>query len=229
MTRVEKSATDFFLDRVIGGRSAIRLITASCEWAKHITGKTNFVFLRCSFDTAALTRNCLKPLDSQIDIVKGVTNLFAFKEKCWNQLDTSSTLSILQATQHLFRTVGDAFGGIRCCATFGAVVLLPYVQAITLVKSGLGIPIALIEIASRVNNLIMRQSMQNNIQEKRLELMGDVAMIILQVFSIQLSFFGGYCALFKDHKVPEILFTFWKTGAAISGLTHSATEYMRSK
>lgn len=239
MTKIgEKSAADFFLDQVIGGRSAIRLMNFACGWAKEIAGKTNFVFLGYELDTAALSKNWLKPLDNQISIIKGTAALFAFKEKCWTRVKRDDVASILRATQHALKTVADTSAGIQCIAMFGAVVLSPYLHTLSLMKNGFSVTAGLLEIICRVNDMLALAwspvQTEDEQRDKYLQWLGDGTMIIVQIFSIQLNFFGGYYTAFKDvipkdKQMPAVVFNFWGTCASIARLAYSGIEYVRSK
>lgn len=238
MTQVhEKSFYDFFSDQVLGGRAAIRLFNSGCAWAKEITGKTHFAFLGCELDTAALSKNWLKPLDNQIYVVKGTASLFALKEKCWNRLNKNDVGTVLRATQHLLKTIGDSSAGLRCLAAFGFVFLSPYTRALSLMKNSFAVGAGVFEIACRTHDIwkLTNETAKTDAEErdKQLQWLASVAMIITQIFSIQLNFFGGCYTAFRDvvepdKHVPDAVFNFWGTCASLSALGYSAIEYIRS-
>ena len=237
MTKVEKSFYDFFSDQVIGGRSAIRLLNSACGWASEITGKTHFAFLGCELDTAAISKNWLKPLDNQIYIVKGIAAAFALPDKCWTRLDRNDVGSVLKATQHLLKTIGDSSAGLRCLAAFGFVFLSPYMKVLSLMKNGFAVGAGVLEIACRIHDMYKLSSKPcaTNAEErdKALQWLASVAMIVTQIFSIQLNFFGGCAVAFNDvidadNQVPEAVFNFWGTCASLSAIGYSAIEYIRT-
>ena len=237
MTKVEKSFYDFFSDQVIGGRSAIRLLNSACGWAKEITGKTHFAFLGCELDTAAISKNWLKPLDNQIYVVKGAAAILALKEKCWNRLNRNDVGTVLRATQHLLKTIGDSSAGLRCLAAFGFVFLSPYVRTLSLMKNSFAVGAGVFEIACRVHDICMlaNKTTKTKAEERDNELqwLAHIAMISTQIFSIQLNFFGGCVTAFKDTipadmHVPEAVFNFWGTCASLSALGYSTIEYIRT-
>ncbi|WP_420421923.1 hypothetical protein [Simkania sp.] len=237
MAKVEKSFYDFFSDQVIGGRSIIRLANSACQWAQEITGKTHFAFLGCELDTAALSKNWFKPLDNQIYVVKGTAAIFSLKEKCWNRLSKDDVGTVLRATQHLLKTIGDSSAGLRCLAAFGFVFLSPYVRTLSLMKNSFAVGAGICEIACRVHDIYKLASKPTTTKaeerDKELQWLASVTMIMTQIFSIQLNFFGGCYTAFRDvipseKHIPDAVFNFWGTCASLSALGYSAIEYIRT-
>lgn len=231
------STVHFALDTVAGSRSAIRLLNSACGWAEAIAGKTNFVFLGLALDTAALSKNWLKPLDNEIYVVKGVKGLLTFKDKCWNKLDKNETATVLRACQHFTKTISDSAAGLRCLAGFGFVILTPYAKRLSLTKNVLAVTAGFFEIACSSLDLwkVANTKVKTEEEQKALNVRwsSDVLMIIIQVFSIQLNLFGGLDTAFGSQmdsrdRLPGTVFNFWGTSASFLGLGLSAVKYFGS-
>lgn len=235
---------DFFLNRLIGSSSAIRLINSGCEWIREISGKTNFVFFGYELDTTALSKNYLKPLDSQLSIVKIFAGGCALREKChkyfypeegnWNSLKESKFNSLLELIEQIFKTIADFSGGIQFVSTFGSIVLSPYAHTFGLAKIFFSIGSGFLTIGLRVSKIWNSLQRKNIQKEDCLENLGNIAMIVAQIFSIQLNVFGAYSSAFKDvlskdKQIPSFVFNFWGTCASLLLLTYSGIEYSRGK
>jgi len=232
-----KSYTNFACTVAVGGRSAIRLLNSACGWAKEIAGKTNFAFLGCELDTAVLSQSFLKPLDNQIYVVKASAAWIDFKKKCWNDVKRDDVGTILRATQHAFKTIGDSAAALRCLATFGLVILAPYRVVLGLTKNSFAVTAGVLEIMCRVHHLatkVINQPVKTEEDQRRqqLEWTADMLMIITQIFSIQLNFFGGCQSAFGGAMrpgcdIPEAVFNFWGTNASLAALGYAAVDYIK--
>ena len=221
-------------------------MNSACGWAKAIAGKTHFAFLGCVLDTEALSTNWLKPLDNEIYIVKGVKGLFTIHNKClepfedknWKEFDCSQKVgAVFKALQHSTKTISDNAAALRCFATFGLVILTPYKKGFGITKNVFAVVAGGFEIVCRVNDLwILVNKPVKTEEEQRVnnaEWLQHMLVITTQVFAIQLNFFGGLDAMFRDSmnpedRMPDVVFNFWGTIASFTTLGYGAVGYFSS-
>lgn len=227
-----KGAVNFACSVALGSRPALRLLKATCNWFQELAEKTYFTVLGYDLDVIALNTNLLKPLDKQIYIIKGISEILDFPEKCLARGFT------MEAVRHAFKTVGDSAAGLRCLALFGVVVLTPYTRGLGLTKNVSGLTSGLLGLAIRIRNLValVHRPLKNeeDVKKARYEWLGLMLMVGVSVCSIQLSFFALCKALTKDivkpeNQIPGVFTNLLRTGASICNLGNIAVEYYTPK
>lgn len=234
MTEIAHTPVNFILDNV-GSRSVIRLLNSACGWAKAIAGKTHFTFLGCLLDTEAVSKNWLKPLDNEIYVIKGIKGLLTFKDKCYDRVNKAKIETLFRAAQHATKTVADSAAGLRCLGAFGLVALAPYKKGLGLTKNSFAVLAGGMEIVCRVHDLWLVTNDEKATTPKEQKAlnarwMQDVFMVIVQIFSIQLNFFGGLDTMFgetmrPEDRMPDVVFNFWGTCASFASLGYASASY----
>lgn len=142
----------------------------------------------------------------------------------------------LEAVQHAWKTIADCAAGLRFLAFAGVVVLTPYIRSLAILKNGFSISASLLKIVCCLDHLfqLIYDPVPNEevLKERQLKWLSEMLMIIIQVFSIHLNFFGGCRVFFKDvisqdKHMPDVLFNLWETCASLATFGHIAVDYIQ--
>lgn len=238
---IEHTPTNFVFDPLIGSRNILRVFISACAWAKELTGKTHFAFFGSVLDTEALSKNCLKPLDNQIYIVKGIKGFLTMSDQCWNRVKREKIETVFRAVQHATKTFADTLSATRFLATCGFAILSPYVRGMGLAKNVLAVTAAVFEIACRTHHLYFKvinsdRPVETEKTNRSLNArwMEDVLIITIQILSIALNVFGGLNTVFGDQmdpkdRIPGVVFNVFGTAASLLGIGYSAVGYFVPK
>ena len=235
----KETPTEFILDKIAGGRSAIRLLNSACGWAETITGKTEFVFFDCILDTGALSKNWLKPLDGEIYVVKAISSLLNFNKVCFEDRKEAkdSVEATLKAINHAFKTVADSLAACKFLSSSGVVILTPYKKGLGITKSAFKVSANLVEISKRLYSLsVLCEKVDRSVEDRRknrAKWMEHMLTITVQTCSLALNLFGGFSAAFDaemelEDRLPSEVFNFWGTCASLAAIGKDTVRYINN-
>jgi len=247
MTEVAKFGTfdhfaQFYVEKLIGSRSFLRLTNSMCSWYAFFAEKTEITMATgWTLKTDVLSKKFIKPLDALIYVPNAIAGGLALREKCYLKVKEAYSSNqgfirkAIEGAQHGLKFIGEASAALRFLAAAGLIVLLPYKTPLTLFKNGFTAASAVLGIACEVHNIYI-QTQKNPLtdEEKRLQdlkVMSSMLMLSVYTCSFFLNTFGGLDAAFGSKIPPQarlspVIFNTWATLCSGSSF---ANEIVKAK